>query len=533
MPAKKTDEEYKSFIHDNFPTVRLIGKVPQGTDRRADFMCTIHKKPFTNYYNNFQIQWRKATKLHKKPASICPLCVYENRPDNSGTNNPAALTAEILQHRLNERFGKNQIILVGKYKGKKVLTNFKCVKCSTVSSHTPGNLLGFTYPCSCVRIKHLVPFATLTDNEKKFIAFCYGELDYSVEQISQVSGVASGTVRKVLIALGLQSSLNTTNNKRRVKESLKNNPNVDSKTYKIYANKITGYVYRAYKAILDPKGLRDITHHLDHNLSKHDGYSKFTEPVPLSILCHPANLRIIKGADNLSKNQKSHITLKQLKARIKKFEIKYGAVIFPKHLLLEFSRQQSVVLQIDKGLRVMGCDPGTANFGVFGGTLYGVKSLHRIKPAFSTMIKSTFKSFGADCMEQQATFMLEIETLMRRLKPHVVIVERFQTRGIKGATIEYVSYMCAIISAVAMKLSEELDYEIIFKPVIASQWKNAINRKVRLDDMYDLLKAKQHHRLDACLMALSAFPDKDVYSFLTKAKQKKLVHYIDSKTERN
>lgn len=59
----------------------------------------------------------------------------------------------------------------------------------------------------------------------------------------------------------------------------------------------------------------------DHLISVSEGYELGIDP---KLLAHPANCRLLKHTDNISKNKKSIITLSELLERIKIFEDKYG-----------------------------------------------------------------------------------------------------------------------------------------------------------------------------------------------------------------
>lgn len=71
----------------------------------------------------------------------------------------------------------------------------------------------------------------------------------------------------------------------------------------------TNLVYKEFKHILDPHGLRSKDWVLDHMYSVFDG---FTNGVPVNVLCHYSNLKLIKKTDNSSKNCRSDKTLEQL-----------------------------------------------------------------------------------------------------------------------------------------------------------------------------------------------------------------------------
>lgn len=80
---------------------------------------------------------------------------------------------------------------------------------------------------------------------------------------------------------------------------------------------LTDRNYRKYKHILDPEGLRSPQWHLDHLFSKSDGFRYQVDP---AVVSHPANLRIISGSANSSKNFRSDISLQVLAERIEVWE---------------------------------------------------------------------------------------------------------------------------------------------------------------------------------------------------------------------
>lgn len=59
----------------------------------------------------------------------------------------------------------------------------------------------------------------------------------------------------------------------------------------------------------------------DHMYSVCEGYKNNVSP---KIISHPANCKLLRHTDNISKNKKSSITLEELLERIKEWEIKYG-----------------------------------------------------------------------------------------------------------------------------------------------------------------------------------------------------------------
>ena len=71
----------------------------------------------------------------------------------------------------------------------------------------------------------------------------------------------------------------------------------------------TNLVYGEFKYILDPDNKRSRDYVLDHVYSVFDG---FTNEVPINVLCHHTNLKLIHKTDNSSKNCRSDKTIEQL-----------------------------------------------------------------------------------------------------------------------------------------------------------------------------------------------------------------------------
>ena len=81
------------------------------------------------------------------------------------------------------------------------------------------------------------------------------------------------------------------------------------KQYQHAVRWLTNTIYKKYKDIIDPAGKRSKEWVVDHIYSLSDG---FYNNVPLDIICHPTNLRLIHNSDNSRKRDKSGKTLKQL-----------------------------------------------------------------------------------------------------------------------------------------------------------------------------------------------------------------------------
>lgn len=108
--------------------------------------------------------------------------------------------------------------------------------------------------------------------------------------------------------------------------------------YKHRVRRLTALVLKDFVEILDPKNLRSPEWHIDHQISIFSGYfiysptrRKFVrrkELIPLHLVCHPANLKLLPRAVNSSKANDNHLTEKELLTKIKSFEKVHGKV-FP------------------------------------------------------------------------------------------------------------------------------------------------------------------------------------------------------------
>jgi hypothetical protein len=95
--------------------------------------------------------------------------------------------------------------------------------------------------------------------------------------------------------------------KERFSSSVKNRKHKKHYIYTVRA--LTDQVYRQYKDIIDPEHKRSFNWVIDHIFSINDGYE---HGVPVEILSHWTNLKIISRKENSSKGCKSNITIEEL-----------------------------------------------------------------------------------------------------------------------------------------------------------------------------------------------------------------------------
>lgn len=138
--------------------------------------------------------------------------------------------------------------------------------------------------------------------------------------------------------------------------------------------------------------------------------------------------------------------------------------------------------------RILACDPGTRNFGI---ACVGVKN-GKIDVIASSLLTNPITVLTADHERQRKLFVAELRNWIHLYEPDAYIAERFQTRGNGGPTIELVTAMNTILTVIKRKP---------YKYVVASQWKNAFNRRFddQLKSMYDDCLTTPH-QLDAVLI---------------------------------
>ena len=442
------------------------------------------------------------------------------RPNASGSNNHRFVTQGTFESQLSKKFGNHRLEIL-EYNGSQSLLRYRCKSCKKISTlRIAADLLKRKFPCFCAMRRENDP---ITCWEEEIIEYLHVDLNFTTAQIAQLIGIDQNRIVKYLRRVELVQDGDELNSKRTALEYKKNQPSVSRQEYGSSAHLVTSKIYNRYRHIVDPKGKRGTRYHLDHILSISDGYSKFDAPLSLRELCHPANLAIITATKNCSKSKKSGHTILQLRRKIQQFEKCYGIVEFPEYWSLDFSNLKSN--KVSDGINILSMDPGTSNFGVFGGVLYGAKSLHRVKASVSTMLRNPIKDLR-DSEVAQEKFRKEIKDLCLMTSPDFIVMERFQARGLRGTTGELVSFMIGLIAGMLPSVRELLGKHITLVTPIASQWKNAVNRVITLDDLYSQLKPKQYHRLDAALLGMSIFPVKNPYEGFSKQRQQKLVNLI-------
>jgi len=143
--------------------------------------------------------------------------------------------------------------------------------------------------------------------------------------------------------------------------------------------------------------------------------------------------------------------------------------------------------------RVLSLDPGSANMGI---SVVAANDSHLRIMANSIVYEPIFDLTILN--SQRSPFIAEIERWVELYRPQAFVAERFQTRGIKGKTVECVNIMIGLIAGRWP--------EIPIRFIPASQWKNAHHRRFksdedRLDNMYKRCRTTPH-QLDSAFIGV-------------------------------
>jgi hypothetical protein len=150
-------------------------------------------------------------------------------------------------------------------------------------------------------------------------------------------------------------------------------------------------------------------------------------------------------------------------------------------------------------MRVLSFDPGTSNFAFSVQDHFYENTKLRTNIVGTGMFNRCITQLHGRHMHHQIKrFKSAMIKLRDTYKPDLVSIERFQSRGLRGTTIECICIMIGFMLDIFRKQ----------KPYIflASTWKNRINKKIDLKSSYTKyglqLKAspKTPHELDATLI---------------------------------
>lgn len=144
--------------------------------------------------------------------------------------------------------------------------------------------------------------------------------------------------------------------------------------------------------------------------------------------------------------------------------------------------------------RVLAMDPGSSNMGI---SLVAVNKKGQLKVMANSIVTEPVNDLTVVGWERDK-FLAEIDRWVSLYKPNGFILERFQTRGLLGKTIEAVSIMIGLIAGRYP--------EIPITIITAATWKNEFHRRFEHCVLEDLYKESRTtpHQLDACFLGVYA-----------------------------
>lgn len=168
-------------------------------------------------------------------------------------------------------------------------------------------------------------------------------------------------------------------------------------------------------------------------------------------------------------------------------------------------------------ITVLGCDPGSKNFGLFVGKVND--DISKIQILESRMITTCLTEMKGNILPDVEAFAEDYESILQKYKPDVITLERFQTRGFRGKTIELIGTMLGVMMMKNVELAR--DKEVDVRLLTAATWKNRVNKVSKLKAVYKTMKKRKvvDHRIDAALMSVYNLTD-DPYRFLTDKTQR-------------
>lgn len=142
----------------------------------------------------------------------------------------------------------------------------------------------------------------------------------------------------------------------------------------------------------------------------------------------------------------------------------------------------------DNHTRILAFDPGSVNMGC---SLLDIdRSSKKIKVLANTVLMNPLHDIKQFSKERKL-FLEEISSWVAKGKPKAIVAERFQSRGLRGTTIECVCMMLGMLSM--------FDLPVLF--ITASTWKNRYQKRFNIDlrEIYREISPAPH-QLDSALI---------------------------------
>jgi len=135
--------------------------------------------------------------------------------------------------------------------------------------------------------------------------------------------------------------------------------------------------------------------------------------------------------------------------------------------------------------RILALDPGSRNMGI------SLVSYHPATEEICVSVNSIVTSPLADIRffnAQRNVFLDEVGRWIKLYEPHGIVAERFQSRGLKGSTIELVNLMLGLLGG---------RYSLPILLITPVTWKNDWHRRfkndsLKLNDLYKTCRTTPH-----------------------------------------
>jgi hypothetical protein len=176
--------------------------------------------------------------------------------------------------------------------------------------------------------KKLQPF---TAEQIKLIKKYYLIKGWGYERIALKFNLPQEKTRLLIKSNGWTKSIKDCREKFIKKQRLEtakkhlNHPIRSYAEYRYVAHRILATVWPEISSEVDPTGkrLRYSGYVVDHKYSVYSGFNR-SKPLPMEILSHPCNLRVISAKKNGIKGKSNSISLKTLKQKVQEYNLKYG-----------------------------------------------------------------------------------------------------------------------------------------------------------------------------------------------------------------
>lgn len=182
-----------------------------------------------------------------------------------------------------------------------------------------------------------------------------------------------------------------------------------------------------------------------------------------------------------------------------------------------------VILGVDVGLQNMAFAAIDAKRQVLKSRMIE-HTLMNLKPYRTKVGPKAKQIWSEDLNTELEIHSAQVHNLLDEIKPDVLVMERFMTRGTKkGNPTELCPFMIGVWAGIAVQR------ELPFILLTAAEWKNRVQRELcDLEDLYEIAKQNKLpvHQVDAYLIAeytLSLCEFKEMHWSMTKPTLKRVI----------